>query len=552
MDTHPFSTSGSARPCSVLAEDILDSRLSPRRRLGVIAAVVFMVVALLPLASASPAFADDSPGVPVVIVKMPGAERGPESLVEDLGGRVEQRLEIINGFSATLPEKAVETLAADPEVRSVTPNTRMHMSRWETDDKTDDGAMYNINRRVLDSTYFWRRGYTGAGVTVAMIDTGVVPVPGLTVPGKIINGPDLSLESSYENLRYLDAYGHGTHLAGIIAGRDEGVPAIPRNRDLKNRFVGVAPGARILNVKVGDATGEADISQVIAAIGWVVEHRDDNGMNVRVLNLAFSVDSDQDYRIEPLAYAVEAAWKAGIVVVVAAGNEGNDAALRSPAFDPFVITVGADDSQGTSTVRDDELLEFSNCGTDNRSVDLIAPGHSIISLRDPGSFADYSFPEARVGDRFFRGTGTSQAAAMVSGASALLLQQRPDLTPDQVKALLTSTARPVPEASDLCQGAGLIDLKAAYKAPTPDTTQTWQPAGNPGSYDPNAVDGSWDNLTWGNLTWGDLTWGNLTWGDLTWGDLTWGNLTWGDLTWGNLTWGDLTWGNLTWGSYLWN
>ncbi|NOY55694.1 MAG: S8 family serine peptidase [Actinobacteria bacterium] len=521
MDIHPFSTAGSTRPTSVPAAEILDSSLSPRRRLGVIAAIVFMIVALLPLASASPALADDSTGVPVVVVEMPGAGEGPQSLVEDLGGRVEQRLEIINGFSAILPESAVETLAADPGVRSVTPNAHMRVSRWETHDRTDDGSMYKINKRVINSTYFWRRGYTGAGVTVAMIDTGIVPVPGLTVPGKIINGPDLSLESSYENLRYLDAYGHGTHLAGIIAGRDDGVPNIPRNRDLKRHFVGVAPGARILNVKVGDAAGEADISQVIAAIGWVVKHRDDNDMNVRVLNLAFSVDSDQDYRYEPLAYAVEAAWKAGIVVVVAAGNDGNDAALRSPAFDPFVIAVGADDPQGTSTVRDDEVPEFSNCGTGNRSVDLIAPGHSIISLRDPGSFADYFYPEARVGDRFFRGTGTSQAAAIVSGSSALLLQQRPDLTPDQVKALLTSTARPIPEASALCQGAGLINLKAAYKAPTPDTTQEWQPATNPGAYDPNAVDGSWDNLTWGNLTWGNLTWGNLTWGNLTWGSYLW-------------------------------
>ncbi|NIA25675.1 MAG: S8 family serine peptidase [Gammaproteobacteria bacterium] len=537
MDIHTFSIAGSAHPRSVSAHEILDSTLSPRRRIGAIAVVVLMLVALLPLASASPALADDSTSVPVVVVKTPGAGEGPESLVEDLGGRVEQRLDIINGFSAILPESAVETLAANPEVRSVTPNARVRIPRWETDDKTDDGSMHTINRRVLRSTYFWSHGYTGAGVTVAMIDTGIVPVPGLTVPGKIINGPDLSLESSYENLRYLDAYGHGTHLAGIIAGRDDDVRDIPRNKDLKHHFVGVAPGARILNVKVGDAVGEADISQVIAAIGWVVKHRDDNDMNVRVLNLAFSVDSDKDYRSEPLAYAVEAAWKAGIVVVVAA--DGNDAALRSPAFDPFVIAVGADDPQGTSTVRDDEVPEFSNCGTNSRSVDLIAPGHSIISLRDPGSFADYFYPEARVGDRFFRGTGTSQAAAMVSGATALLLQQRPDLTPDQVKALLTSTARPIPEASDVCQGGGLIDLKALYKAPTPDATQTWQPATNPGTYDPDAVDGSWENLTWGNLTWGNLTWGNLTWGNLTWGNLTWGNR-------------NLTWGNLTWGSYLWN
>ncbi|MGZ8772861.1 MAG: S8 family serine peptidase [Acidimicrobiia bacterium] len=540
MRTPPSLIAGSVRPSVVSPEGTLDSSASVRR-IGAIAVVVMMLVALLPLVSASPAFADDDTGVSVVVVETAGAGRGPESIVEELGGRVERQLGIINGFSARMPGSAIEALAADPEVRSVTPNARLRLSGWETHDKTDDGATFNVNERVLNSTYFWRHGYTGAGVTVAMIDTGVVPVNGLTVPGKIINGPDLSLEASYENLRYLDAYGHGTHMAGIIAGRDDDLAEIPKEKDLKDHFVGVAPGAQILSVKVGDATGQADVSQVIAAIGWVVEHRDDNDLNVRVLNLAFGVDGDQDYRYEPLAYAVEAAWKAGIVVVVAAGNDGNDAGLRSPGYDPFVIAVGADNPQGTSTVKDDEVLEFSNCGTDTRPVDLIAPGHSIISLRDPGSFADANYPEARVGDRFFRGTGTSQAAAMVSGAAALLLQQRPDLTPDQVKALLTSTARAIPDASELCQGAGLMDLKAAYKAPTPDSTQTWQPASNPGTYAPDAVGGYWDNLTWGNLTWGNLTWGNLTWGKLTWGNLTWGNLTWGNLTWGNLTWGSSLW-----------
>jgi serine protease AprX len=503
---------------------VLDASLSGLRRIGVIAVVVLMLAVMVPLVSAEPAFAGDE--VRVVVVGTQGSVEDLESVVEDVGGRVEQRLDVINGFSAVLPESAVATVSADPRVRSVTPNARVHLAGWETLDKSDDGAMANVNDRVLGSSYFWRHGYTGAGVTVAMIDTGVVPVDGLTVPGKIINGPDLSLESVYENLRYLDAYGHGTHLAGIIAGRDDDAAEIPKEGDLRDHFVGVAPGAQILNVKVGDAIGEADVSQVIAAIGWVVKHRDDNGMNVRVLNLAFSVDGTQDYQSEPLAYAVEAAWKAGIVVVVAAGNDGNDAALRSPAYDPFVITVGADDTQGTATVKDDELPEFSNCGTDNRPVDLIAPGHSIISLRDPGSFADAYYPDARVGDRFFRGTGTSQAAAIVSGAAALLLQQRPELTPDQVKALLTSTARPIPDASPSCQGGGLIDLKAAYKTSTLDTLQTWRPAANPGTYNPDAIDGSWENLAWGNLAWGNLAWGNLAWGNLAWGNLAWGSFLW--------------------------
>jgi len=466
-----------------------------------VAVVLVLVVGVLPLVTAAPAFAD-----------------------------------------ATVPVTKVTDASDTPEVLTVTPDVKARFDGWETVDKTTDGAMANINAKVVGSTTFWRHGYTGDGVTVALIDTGVAPVEGLTATGKVINGPDLSVEAAYENLRYLDAYGHGTHLAGIIAGRDDEAPLVPKERDSRDRFLGVAPGARILNVKVGDATGAADVSQVIAAIGWVVEHRDDNGMNVRVLNLAFGLDATGDYLDEPLAYAVEAAWKAGIVVVVAAGNDGNAVALRNPAYDPFVIAVGAEDPQDTPGVHDDTVLEFSNCGTDGRHVDLVAPGKSIISLRDPGSFADSFYPDARVGDRFFRGTGTSQAAAIVSGAAALLLSQRPELTPDQVKALLTSTARPIPDTSQHCNGAGLVDLAAVYRAATPIATQTWDPAVNPGPFDLDAIGGYWDGLTWGGLTWGGLTWGGLTWGGLTWGGLTWGGLTWGGLT----------WGGLTWGSYLWN
>ena len=184
-------------------------------------------------------------------------------------------------------------------------------------------------------------------------------------------------------------------------------------------------------------------------------------------------------------------------------------------------------------------------------MDVLAPGVSVISLRDPGSFADYFFPEARVGDRFFRGTGTSQAAAIVSGAAALLLEQRPELTPDQVKALLMSTAQRVPGAPALCGDAGLINMKTLFRAPTPTAVQTWPSATNSSAYD-DVVDGRWDGQTWGGQTWGGQTWGGQTWGGQTWGGQTWGGQTWGGQTWGGQTWGGQTWGGQTWGSFIWN
>jgi len=249
------------------------------------------------------------------------------------------------------------------------------------------GSMFWITNNVTGAVRFWQAGYTGDGVDVALIDTGVVPVDGLRYPGKVINGADLSFESQADNLRYFDTYGHGTHLAGIIAGRDD-LASVVEKGDTEV-FLGMAPGARIVSVKVADSMGAADVSQVIAAIDWVVEHRTDNGMNIRVLTLAYGTDGVQSYQVDPLALAVERAWHAGIVVVVAAGNDGNDAVLRDPAFDPFVIAVGAGDTDGSGGVTD--VTPFSSCGTGERFVDVVAPGRSIVSLRNPGSFADEFF-----------------------------------------------------------------------------------------------------------------------------------------------------------------
>jgi len=184
-------------------------------------------------------------------------------------------------------------------------------------------------------------GVTGRGVAVALIDTGVTPVGGLDGAGKVMNGIDVSFDSGLPGLHSLDLYGHGTHLAGIIAGHDLGAdPANPA----PGQFLGVAPDATILNVKAGDQRGAVDVSQIIAAIGWVIDHRFDHNLNVRVLNLSYGTDSTQSYQVDPLAQAAEAAWKAGIVVVASAGNDGATLnRLADPAFDPYVIAVGAED-----------------------------------------------------------------------------------------------------------------------------------------------------------------------------------------------------------------
>jgi serine protease AprX len=534
--------------------------------LAVVALVAAMAISLQPARAAA-----GQPGSVRVIVRAEeGAARTLEAALRSVGGTLERRIPLIAGAIADVPVQALDALARRDGIASVTIDrpVRLLSQGWRAG--TDDGSLLSVTK-VSGARDLWRAGYTGEGIDVALIDSGVAPVPGLDGPGTIVNGADLSFDAPSDALRHLDAFGHGTHLAGIIAGRDG---SVERGAEFQNRedFLGMAPGARILNVKVAAVNGVTDVSQVIAAIDWVVRHRNTDGLNVQVLALAFGTDSGQDYRVDPLAFAAEEAWHAGITVVVSAGNAGTaDGRLTDPATDPYLIAVGANDPNGTYPANDDTVPAWSSTGDAARSPDLVAPGVSIASLRDPGSWVDAAFPQARVGDRFFRGSGTSQAAAVVAGAAALLEQQRPGLTPDQTKALLVSTAWRLPEADPRAQGAGELDLRSAMKAATPAVEQTWPRSDGSGSLESSrgsvhvtGPDGQelvgdvdvfgrpWDALRWSDMQWESLRWSSTTWCGLSWSDLAWSDLAWDALRWSSLRWSALRWSSLRWSSLRWS
>ena len=379
-------------------------------------------------------------------------------------GRVVSVQRALGTLVADVSSDAVSALRRRSAVRAVTVDSRVHLQSGLGPTGTP-GDMTNV-ARLTGATTFWKNGYTGQGVDVALLDSGVLPVEGLATPNKLVIGPDLSFESQLPNLRSLDTFGHGTHMAGIIAGRDSGTSPATYSTDTTH-FIGMAPGARIVSLKLADAQGNTDVSQVIAAIDWVVTHAKDAGLNIRVLNLSFGTDSTQDYRLDPLAHAAEVAWSRGIVVVVSAGNGGGSTTgLANPAYDPAVLAVGAVDPRGTTDRSDDIVPGFSQRGAvaeGKRAPDLVAPGTSVVSLRAPGSFVDQMHGDTgAIGDRFFKGSGTSQAAAVVSGASALLLSQRPTLSPDQLRDILRRSAKDMPAASLDAEGAGSLDLTAAF------------------------------------------------------------------------------------------
>jgi serine protease AprX len=522
--------------------------------------------------------------VSVIVRELPGAGNLPEQVVGNLGGEVGRHIGILRGFVAEVPSAGLPTLRSLPGVHSVTPDGRVQLHVDPFDPRTDPTVTYAAGR-PLGPSAFWSQGYTGNGVDVALIDSGLVPVEGLTVPGKVINGPDLSFESQSPDLRYLDTFGHGTHMGGIIAGGK-----VRFNPDLSLNL-GIAPESRLVSLKVADVNGVTDVSQVIAAIDWVVQHRRDGDLNIRVLNLSFGTDGTQDYKLDPLSYAVEVAWRKGIVVVVSGGNTGfGSTKLNNPAYNPYVIAVGALDTKNNTVTTDDTVASFSSCGNAARRPDLVAPGRSILGLRDPGSKLDVTYPGARVGDQFFKGSGTSQAAAVVSSAAALVVDQRPSVTPDQVKALLTSTATPVPLADPNCQGAGSLNLRAARDAPTPLAVQGFPPSTGLGTLEGargsvhvtdgttelrgeqdifgaswNAptwaaqslsgtswVGGTWNGNQWTDSSWTGMSWSGMAWGGMAWGGMSWGGMSWGGMAWGGMAWGGMSWGGLAWGGSTWS
>jgi serine protease AprX len=454
------------------------------------------------------------------------------------------------------------------------------------DPSADPYSMQNVT--AGDGTQsWWNAGYTGKGVDVAVIDTGVAPVAGLNGPGKVINGPDLSLESQNPSTANLDTNGHGTFMAGVIAGND-GQPG---------GYRGAAPDARIVSLKVGVADGGTDVSQVIAAIDWVVQHRNDNGMNIRVLNLSYGTNSSQSYTVDPLAYAVEQAWKAGIVVVAAAGNSGyqlgaSAQGLADPAYDPQILAVGAADTIGTATPWDDQVASFSataaSCNSGCRGDDLIAPGAHMQGLRVPGSYIDQNNPGAALGSSYFRGSGTSEATAFVSGAAADLLQRYPQLTPDQVKAMLTSSCDRLSSYNWKQQGCGELDMSKLLGASVPSVSaaQQYNATGTgTGSLESSrgtdhislngvvlqgeqdifgmpfdsaamalleAAGHSWSGGMWNGSSWSGSSWSGSNWSGSSWSGHSWSGSSWSGSSWSGSSWSGSSWSGSSWSGSSWS
>jgi serine protease AprX len=495
-----------------------------------------------------------------------------EALTRELGGAITHELPIIGAFSARVPGRSLVPLMASPSVLKVWGDGKVRMARVDMG-QYDSWAPNTVWRSVIQLPQSGNK-YNGSGVTVAILDTGVIDSPDLG--SRVLARVDFTPDHDG-----LDRYGHGTHLAGIIAG--DGTSSA-------GRWMGVAPGANLVSVKVAGADGSTDVSVVIAGLQWVHSYRAQYG--IKILNLSFGTDSRQSYLVDPLNYAVEQLWFAGVLVVVAAGNRGPDSGtINKPADDPFVLTVGAASVHDSADRTDDAAASFSSRGPTQDGVvkpDMIAPGVSLVSLRVPGSTIDLAHPTARVEDLYFKGTGTSQAAAVTSGVAARLYQQDPGLTPDVLKNILmrasykgiktlTGAGKGLADgnvAHELLAGGskdpanvgvirstgvGSLDLSRGSHRVYADL-----PGDGLGALDLDgkldlvtgeldALGNSWSAISawWGN-SWGGNSWSKHAWGGNSWSGDSWSGTSWSSNFWSGNSWSGDSWSGDSWSGNSWN
>jgi serine protease AprX len=512
------------------------------------------------------------------------------------GDTLSVRVVPFDGFLNGSVVTAKATVAADHPATTTTTTTATATTTTPPayDPSTDPYSMANTTS-YTGAQAWWSAGYTGKGIDVAVIDTGVSPVPGLNDPNKVVNGPDLSIDSQNPKLTYLDSNGHGTFMAGLIAANG-------------SDYKGMAPDARIINVKVGATDGEVDVTQVIAAIDWVVQHAHDNGMNIRVISLSYGTNSTQPYLVDPLAYAAEQAWKAGIVVVAAAGNTGYQKGagapgVADPGYDPYLISVGGYSTGGTNGFGDDRLGDYSasspGCTTAGppkpgqpptsplcKGPDFLNVGSHVQGLRVPGSYIDLEHPEGQLGSLYFRGSGTSEATALTAGAIALVLGKYPQLTPDQVKAFFVDNAHSISGIDVTAEGAGEVDLQHMLHANLgTDGPQNYVPSTGTGSIEisrgsdhltlngvelsgeqdifgqpistsalaaAEAQGSSWSGGKWNGNSWSGNSWSGNSWSGNTWSGNTWSGNSWSGNTWSGNTWSGNSWSGNSWSGNSWS
>ena len=415
-------------------------------------------------------------------------------------------------------------VAGEPERELATDVVEARLSKAEAVARAGDSARTTCTYQCIDLTKLasnfvkairtdqlwnvspYRRGW---GVTVAVVDSGIADHVDLN---DYMGGSRLIDHVNFVPGAWTpdDYYGHGTHIAGTIAGLGDNSGRV---------YMGVAPEAYLVDVRVMNDRGFGNTSNVVEGLQWIYNNR--LAYDIKVVNLSLNSRIPESYHKSALNAALEVLWFNNIVVVVSAGNGGKQR-LYPPANDPFVITVGSVDDKGTVATTDDTLSPFSAYGMTADGFlkpDLVAPGSNIISALasdDSNLLLDNPFNEVTApnNSRYFKMSGTSMAAAVVAGAVAVLLEDEPTLTPDQVKYRLQATARPFSAAETCAAGAGYLDIYAAVNGTTNQNANTGIAASQ-------RLWSGTEPITWGSVSWNSVSWNSVSWNSVSWNSVSW-------------------------------
>ena len=472
------------------------------------------------------------------------------SAVAGVDPTVNSDLSPVDAATAQLDPSQVTSVAAVPDV-VVTPNVPVKVQDTVGDPGRAPAAVFP---QQTGASQIWAQGDTGQGVNVAVLDTGISPLPDFA--GRMVDGVDLTGHSH----PWKDQYGHGTFVAGLIAG--DGASS-------NGQYMGEAPGAGLVSVKVAGATGKTNLLSVIEGVGWTIAHAAKD--NIGVLNMSLGYLPLTSTVLDPLDQAVEKAWEAGITVVVSAGNSGpGNGTILAPGDDPLVITAGAVDDGGQATSAGDTMTTFSSAGPTNPDgwfkPDLVTSGRSVVSLRDPGSTIDVQNPSASVGSANFVGSGTSFSSAITAGAAALLLSADPGYDPDTVKGTLLGTTDPGPVGNPFVDGHGDLDVASAVASPamtlsqSPPTQATAMGgdvslavSGESSSWNPaNWTGSAWNGSAWNGSAWNGSAWNGSAWNGSAWNGSAWNGSTWSGSAWNGSAWNGSAWNGSAWNGSAWN
>ena len=502
----------------------------------------FVPASLLAKAEKRPA------GVFKVIVE--GSSRGVVASVRsarlaDPGKAVglKRRLVTVQGVSAELTGKQLLKLARMSGISAIMPDAPVRLAAAGLSNK----QQWPYVSGVAEGWPSVANGKLPEPPTIAIVDSGI-DTSRPDFAGRVIK--QLTMTSLPGNSPG-DGYGHGTFVAGIAAGSASG-------------YTGSAPSAKLLSLDVMDDQGMAMTSDVIAAADWIYQNK--STYNIRVANFSLHSTAPASVFWDPLDRAVEKLWFSGVVVVAASGNYAVDGkpsgVLYAPGNDPFIITVGANDPDGSIGTKDDIAAPWSAYGytlDGFAKPEIAAPGRYMVGPTSPAGTLALTRPASVVAPGYIQLSGTSFAAPVVAGTAAVLLALHPEWTPDQVKGALMLTAKPTPSAAPLSTGVGEVDASRALKTTNPpnpnlalnrflipDPTGSPTPVFDAASWGSAArSDASWGAASWGAASWGAASWGTASWGTASWGTASWGTASWGAASWGAASWGAASWGDTT-------